>query len=137
MSNGLVNIRDQKFVLFEQLGVDSLFAAGKYQDYTVEDVNMLIGEAEKMAVNEILPTYSLGDQQGCTFKDGQVAAPPCFHEPYKKYCEAGWNAAHRSVEVGGQGMPLTVFSACAELFNAANFFLCYVSGPDLRCWWTD
>jgi alkylation response protein AidB-like acyl-CoA dehydrogenase len=131
MSNGLVNIRDQKFVLFEQLGVDSLFAAGKYQDYTVEDVNMLIGEAEKMAVNEILPTYSLGDQQGCTFKDGQIAAPPCFHEPYKKYCEAGWNAAHRSVEVGGQGMPLTVFSACAELFNAANFS--FVMYPGLTC----
>ncbi|NIA19448.1 MAG: acyl-CoA dehydrogenase [Xanthomonadaceae bacterium] len=131
MSNGLVNTRDQKFVLFEQLGVDSLFAAGKYQDYTVEDVNMLIGEAEKMAVNEILPTYSLGDQQGCTFKDGQVSAPPCFHEPYKKYCEAGWNAAHRSVEVGGQGMPLTVFSACAELFNAANFAFCMY--PGLTC----
>ncbi|MEA3241348.1 MAG: acyl-CoA dehydrogenase [Pseudomonadota bacterium] len=131
MSNGLVNIRDQKFILFEQLKVDSLFAAGKYQDYTVEDVNMLIGEAEKMAVNEILPTYSLGDQQGCTFKDGQVAAPPCFHEPYKKYCEAGWLAAHRSVEVGGQGMPLTVFSACAELFNAANF--AFVMYPGLTC----
>jgi len=131
MSNGLVNTRDQKFVLFEQLGVDSLFAAGKYQDYTVEDVNMLIGEAEKMAVNEIMPTYSLGDQQGCTFKNGKVAAPPCFHEPYKKYCEAGWNAAHRSVEVGGQGMPLTVFSACAELFNAANF--AFVMYPGLTC----
>lgn len=131
MSNGLVNIRDQKFVLFEQLGVDKLFTAGKYQDYTVEDVNMLLGEAEKMAVNEILPTYSLGDQQGCTFKDGQVSAPACFHEPYKKYCEAGWNAAHRSVEVGGQGMPLTVFSACAELFNAANFAFCMY--PGLTC----
>ena len=131
MSNGLVNTRDQKFILFEQLGVDALFTAGKYQDYTVEDVNMLLGEAEKMAVNEILPTYSLGDQQGCTFKDGQVKAPACFHEPYKKYCEAGWNAAHRSVEVGGQGMPLTVFSACAELFNAANF--AFVMYPGLTC----
>jgi len=131
MSNGLVNARDQKFILFEQLGVDKLFEAGKYQDYTVEDVNMLLGEAEKMAVNEILPTYSLGDQQGCTFKDGKVSAPPCFHEPYKKYCEAGWNAAHRSVEVGGQGMPLTVFSACAELFNAANFAFCMY--PGLTC----
>lgn len=131
MSNGLVNTRDQKFILFEQLGVDALFTAGKYQDYTVEDVNMLLGEAEKLAVNEILPTYSLGDQQGCTFKDGQVKAPACFHEPYKKYCEAGWNAAHRSVEVGGQGMPLTVFSACAELFNAANF--AFVMYPGLTC----
>ncbi|MBN2333596.1 MAG: acyl-CoA dehydrogenase [Deltaproteobacteria bacterium] len=121
MGNGLVNTRDQKFVLYEQIGIESLFVAGRYEDYTVEDVNLLLGEAEKMAVNEIQPTYSLGDQQGCTFTDGQVSAPPCFHEPYKKFCEAGWNCATRDPDVGGQGMPLTVFSACAELFNSANF----------------
>ncbi len=128
MGNGLVNTRDQKFILFEQIGIDKLFASEKYRDYTPEDVNMILGEAEKMAVNEILPTYSAGDREGCRFEDGVVKVPACYHEPYKKFCEAGWNCAVKDPEVGGQGMPLVVYSACHELFGAANFAFCMYPG---------
>ena len=41
MGNGLVNVRDQKFVLFEQIGIDKLFKSGKYGDYTLDDANMI------------------------------------------------------------------------------------------------
>ena len=33
MGNTLVNMRDQRFILFEQLGIEDLFAAEKYADY--------------------------------------------------------------------------------------------------------
>jgi len=89
-------------------------------------VNMMINEAEKMAVDLIVPTYDVGDKEGCTFKDGKVTVPACFHDAFKKYCEAGWICAHKDPEVGGQGMPLTAFTACIEYFNAANFaFIMY------------
>ncbi|MBN2232584.1 MAG: acyl-CoA dehydrogenase [Deltaproteobacteria bacterium] len=128
MGSMLVNRRDQQFVLFEQLGVEKLFTAEKFHDYTAEDVRMLIGEAEKFAVNELEPAYKPGDEQGCTFTDGIVKAPPAFHEPYRKLCAAGWNCATKDPDVGGQGMPLTVFNACAEWFNAANFPLMMYPG---------
>lgn len=131
MGNGLVNMRDQKFLLFEQLKIDQLFKSVKYGDYTVDDAQMMLGEAEKLAVNEMVPTYAEGDREGCTFNDGQVKVPACFHQAYKKICEAGWNCAARDPEVGGQGMPLSLFSACAELFNAANFAL--MMYPGLTC----
>ncbi len=131
MGNGLVNVRDQKFILFEQLGIDKLFGSEKYGDYTVDDANMMLGEAEKLAVNVMEPTYAEGDKEGCTFVDGKVKAPACFHDAYQKICEAGWNCAARDPEVGGQGMPLLLFTACAELFNAANYPL--MMYPGLTC----
>ena len=59
MGNTLVNTRDQKFVLYEQIGIEKLFAAEKYADYSAEVVDMMLSEAEKMAVDVILPTLSL------------------------------------------------------------------------------
>ncbi len=131
MGNGLVNTRDQKFLLFEQMQIGKLFASEKYGEYTLDDVNMMLGEAEKVAVNVLEPTYAAGDQEGCTFENGRVKVPECYHAAYKAICEAGWNCAARDPEVGGQGMPLTLFSACAELFNAANFSL--MMYPGLTC----
>jgi len=131
MGNGLVNVRDQKFLLFEQMQIDELFKSEKYGEYTADDVNMMLGEAEKVAVNVLEPTYAEGDKQGCRFEDGKVKVPDCYHAAYKTICEAGWNCAARDPEVGGQGMPLTLFSACAELFNAANFSL--MMYPGLTC----
>jgi len=127
MSNGLVNLRDQQFVLFEQIGIEKLFEKEQYADYSKDVVLMMQNEAEKMAVNVILPTYAEGDKEACHLdKDGQVHVPKCYHDAFKKFCEGGWVAPIKSPEVGGQGMPLVVVSVCNELFSAANFaFLMY------------
>ena len=37
MGNGLVNVRDQQFLLFEQLGVERLFETEAYKDFTKEE----------------------------------------------------------------------------------------------------
>jgi alkylation response protein AidB-like acyl-CoA dehydrogenase len=50
----------------------------------------------------------------------------CFHEPFKKFCEAGWLNPMDSVEVGGQGIPASIGFATLELFGAANYaFMMY------------
>jgi len=126
MSNLLVNQRDQEFLLFEQLGIEKLFQAEAFKDFTKDDALMMLKEAEKMAVNEILPTYAVGDREGCTLKDGIVSVPKCYREPYKKYVEAGWLCPTEPPEVGGQGMPVTMATANLEHCYAANFaFLMY------------
>ncbi len=126
MSNLLVNQRDQEFLLFEQLGIEKLFLTETFKDFSKEDVLMMLKEAEKMAINEILPTYAAGDKEGCVFKDGKVTVPKCYHEPYKKYVEAGWLCPTQPPEVGGQGMPVIMATANFEHCYAANFsFLMY------------
>ena len=121
MSNLLVNTRDQQFVLYEQLGIENLFKNGRYADYSKETVDMMLTEAEKMALEVILPTYVDGDREGCKFKDGKVSVPKSFHHAYRKFVEAGWQCAMKDPEVGGQGMPTSVATACFELFQAANY----------------
>ncbi|HPQ44021.1 MAG TPA: acyl-CoA dehydrogenase [Syntrophales bacterium] len=126
MGNTLVNVRDQRFVLFEQLGIESLFTAEKYADFSQELIDMMLNEAEKMAVDVILPTYDVGDKEGAQFKDGKVTVPSCIHDALKKFNEAGWNCAPAPPEVGGQSLPLCVWSACTEMFDSANFaFMMY------------
>jgi hypothetical protein len=128
MSNLLVNTRDQEFVLFEQLGIDKLFESEAFKDFTKDDLLMILKEAEKMAVNVIAPTFAEGDKEGCKFKDGKVSVPKCFHEPWKKYIEAGWLAATESPDVGGQGLPRAIGYAMAELMGSANYSFVMYSG---------
>jgi hypothetical protein len=119
-------MRDQNFVLFEQLEIEKLFTTEKYKDFSKDDVVMMMNEAEKMALNVILPTYELGDKQGCSFKDGKVTVPECFRDAYKKYCEGGWLAQAQPADVGGQGLPFIAATANLEPCYAANFaFLMY------------
>jgi alkylation response protein AidB-like acyl-CoA dehydrogenase len=128
MANTLINKRDQQFILYEQLDLENLFTTDKFADYSRDMVDMMLNEAEKMALEVLLPTYDKGDKEGCVLRDGKVFAPPSFHEAYRKFCEAGWLNCMRSVESGGQGMPHVVSSACFEHFNAANFPLIMYPG---------
>jgi len=126
MSNLLVNMRDQQFVLFEQLGIEKLFESEAFKDFSKDDLLMVLKEAEKFAVNVIAPTLAEGDKEGCSIKDGKVSVPKCFHEPWKKFVEAGWLASTESPEVGGQGLPRSIGFAVSELMGAANYaFMMY------------
>jgi len=84
MSNLLVNQRDQEFLLFEQLDIEKLFQTETFKDFSKENVLMMLKEADKIAINELLPAYGVGDREGCTLKDGKVTVPKCFHQPFKK-----------------------------------------------------
>jgi alkylation response protein AidB-like acyl-CoA dehydrogenase len=121
MSNLLVNTRDQQFVLFEQLGIEKLFESDAFKGFTKDDLLMIMNEAEKLAVNVIVPTLKKGDEQGCQLKDGKVFVPECYREPYNQYCEGGWIASMDSPDIGGQGIPASVGFANLEIFGAANY----------------
>jgi len=120
MSNLLVNTRDQQFVLYEQLGIEKFFNTKKYADYSKDTVDMILTLAEKMSLDVLMPEYVPGDLEEAKFKDGKVFVPAGFHDAYKKFVEAGWQCCMKSPDVGGQGMPLTVSTACFEFFDAAN-----------------
>ena len=121
MSNLLTNMRDLQFVFFEQLDIEKLFKSEKHSAFSKEDVIMMLKEAEKLAVNVLLPLYPVGDREGCTFQDGKVSVPKSFHDAYRRYVEGGWLCPSRAPEVGGQGMPAVVSTACIGLMQAANY----------------
>ena len=124
----LVDERDLKFVLYEQLNVEDLCKYPRWEEYSKEMFDMALEQAEKLAEQEFYPTNKKGDQEGCRFENGLVKVPECFHQPYRLYCEGGWLAMADDPEVGGQGFPATVANGCVEFFAAANWALLMYPG---------
>ena len=125
MANLILDERDQKFVLFEMLEVDKLCEKPRYQEFSLELFDMILAEAQKLAVNEVFPTLVDGDREGCRLEDGQLFVPKSFHRCYKLYCEGGWGAMTCSPEAGGQGLPYVLSVAAKDWFVHNFAFLAY------------
>ncbi len=124
MASLILEERDQLFVLHEMLEVEKLCDSLKFADFSRDMFDMVLTEAQKFAVNELLPTTAAGDQEGCRLEDGQVYAPTCFHRPWKLFGEGGWMAMCNAPEVGGQGLPVVIRSACWDWF--LHNFACFM-----------
>ncbi len=112
--------RDRRFVLFDQLKVEELCKYDKFKDYDRETFEMVLSEAEKLSENVLWPLNKTGDEQGCTFKDGEVKTPEGFKQAYDQYVEGGWITPSDDPEWGGQGLPQALSTACHECFHGAN-----------------
>jgi alkylation response protein AidB-like acyl-CoA dehydrogenase len=120
MANLLVDERDVKFVLYEQLRIEELCESEKFAEFSREMFDMVLDAAQKLAEKEIAPTNQVGDQQGVRLEEGQVKVPESFHSAYGLYCEGGWAALPVSQDMGGQGFPSALYLATTEQFVAAN-----------------
>lgn len=128
MENKCVDMRDTRFVLYEQLSIEDLCKAERFQDHSRETFDMILDTAERLAINEFAPANRKGDEEGCRWEEGRVKAPPSFHAPYRKYCEGGWMSLPDEYEYGGQNAPIVMNFACYTLFYAANIALTIYMG---------
>ena len=128
MANLLVDKRDVKFVLFEQLAIEQLSNTAKYIDYSRRMYDMVLKEVWKLAENEMVPANRKGDEEGCVWEDDKVKVPESFHRPYYLYRQGGWLSISEDVDAGGQGFPVVMGLAAAEVFCAANLSLFLFSG---------
>jgi alkylation response protein AidB-like acyl-CoA dehydrogenase len=124
MADFVADIRDLKFVLFEQMDLDRLLSSEKYNNFTREDLEMILEEAYKFAREVLAPINAPLDRQGCTFKDGKVTVPEILREPRRMFAENGWLALSMSPDFGGQGAPDCVSIAVNDLFFGACVSLC-------------
>jgi len=129
MANLLVDERDVKFVLYEQLKLDELSQSDLYKEFSPEMCDMILEAAYKFAENELWPINAEGDAQGARLVDGQARAPECFHKAYALYCENGWPLLSVETECGGQGCPIALYCAVMESFVSAN--LAFTAYPGL------
>jgi len=123
MGNKLCDLKDARFILYEQLNVEELCKSERYSDHSLETFEMTINAAEKVAVNDFAPANKPGDIQGCTWDKGKVKVPDVYHKPFQKLCEGGWFCVQESYEVGGQNLPHVIDYVCKHLFFAANHSL--------------
>jgi len=118
--------RDLKFVLHEFLGVEKLLSYDSFKDFSLEDFEMILSQADRIAADVIAPTFQDGDREGCRFDGGKVFAPESFHDAWKVFQEGEWFALSAPSRYGGQGLPVIISEAAQEYFMSANFaFGCY------------
>lgn len=120
MANLLVDERDIKFVLYEQLNIEELCESEIYSEFSREMFDMVLEAATKLAEKELAPTNADGDAKGVVLEGGQVRVPESFHKAYQLYCEGGWSTLAVDPNEGGQGFPNVIYCATIELFGAAN-----------------
>ncbi len=121
MAQPIADRRDVDFVLYEQFDAEALCRYARYREFDRGTFDLIVDEARKLAVKEILPTLGAGDREGLTFTGGQVKVPACFHRPYKHFCQGEWTALTADPGVGGQGLPYLVAQAVADYQLGANY----------------
>ncbi|MBI5572195.1 MAG: acyl-CoA dehydrogenase [Desulfomonile tiedjei] len=120
MANLLVDERDVKFVLYEQLNIEKLAERDRFSECSRDMFDMVLDTAQKLAENELWPANSDGDTQGVSLIEGNVKVPESFHRLYRLYCEGGWALLAMDPQYGGQGFPVVLHCAATEQFVAAN-----------------
>ncbi|NLW67655.1 MAG: acyl-CoA dehydrogenase [Bacteriovoracaceae bacterium] len=125
MANLILDERDQQFILYEMLNVEKLCDYEKYADFSQDMFDMILTEAQKIAVEEILPTLADGDKVGCTLVGGKVSVPESYHRAFRLFREGGWIGMSFPPEEGGQGLPESVKTAAIDWFYHNFAFVAY------------
>ncbi|HPS58599.1 MAG TPA: acyl-CoA dehydrogenase [Spirochaetota bacterium] len=122
MKNPLIDTRDQKFVLFEVLGIDSLTQYEKFSQFDHDTFEATLDLIENICVNQCYPHFADADREGCSFDagTGEVKLPESVKKPLRAYYDAGFIGMNESPEIGGMGLPQSIGAAGMEFISAAH-----------------
>jgi hypothetical protein len=121
MSEFKAPLRDMLFTLFELLGYEHhCQSLAEGSDLSESLLNAIFAENARFCTDTLSPLNTQGDQQGCTWRAGEVTTPAGFKEAYAQYCAAGWPTLSRPVIYGGQGLPQSVGVVLSEMIATAN-----------------
>lgn len=122
MSEYKAPLRDIRFVTEEVLDFQAHYAKlPGAEEATPDMVSAILEEGAKFAERVLSPLNRVGDEQGCTFKDGVVTTPEGFKEAYQQYVEGGWPSLSHPAEVGGQGLPDSLGMMVTEMIATSNW----------------
>lgn len=114
-------IRDLQFVMHEVFDSATHYANIGNEDATPDMVNAIMSEAAKFCEDVIAPLNRVGDEEGCTFNNGEVKTPTGFKEAYHQWVENGWPSLALPTEYGGQGLPDSIGNLVSGMVSEANW----------------
>ena len=114
------DLREFRFLLFEQFKIQEFLGQGCFSDWSRDDVEMVIDEVYKWSCNVLGPLNQSGDVHGCTLKDGKVTTPEGFPAAWRSLYEAGWRGLAVPTEHGGQSGPFALHNVAEEIMAGAN-----------------
>ena len=113
-------LRDMRFCLYDVFGGDDLATLPGYEDFTRDLIDPVLDEAAKLCEEVLHPLNRSGDEEGCTWKDGEVTTPKGFKEAYTLFKDGGWTSISCDPAYGGQGMPAAVNILVEEMICSSN-----------------
>lgn len=117
-----VPLRDVKFVMDELHNAGDHYAALEGHAEAGQDLrDAIITEAAKFSEEVLAPIYQSGDQEGCSWNNGDVTTPKGFKEAYQQYVESGWTSLAGPEEHGGQNLPGSIGVMINEMIGTANW----------------
>lgn len=115
-------LADIRFVMNEMLDYQAHYQTiSGGEDASIETVDAILEEGAKFCEQVLSPLNSVGDIEGCQWKDGEVTTPTGFKEAYKQYVDGGWPSLAHDPELGGQGLPESMQTALTEMTSTSNW----------------
>ncbi|HUS63444.1 MAG TPA: acyl-CoA dehydrogenase [Kofleriaceae bacterium] len=114
------DLRDMRFLLFEQFGLGDLLGKAPHAEWAADDVNAVLDGVYQWVCEVVGPLNSVGDRAGCVLENGAVKTPPGFKEAWRSLRDAGWRGIGVAAEHGGQGGPLSLSLMTTEMMSGAN-----------------
>ena len=114
-------LRDMQFVLFDVLKVQEAGnSLASYAENTPDVVAAVLAQAGRFCESVLQPLNRSGDEEGCSFHEGQVRTPAGFKEAYDRFTEGGWTSLACDPAYGGQGLTTPVDFAVDEMMSSTN-----------------
>ncbi len=123
MEEKFVSRQTINFLLFEMLEIQNLSRHEYFNEYNKEALDMVLGTANKMAVDLMRPYLREMDKNPPVYKNGEVHVNPIVKTFMRKCGEIGFISAHFPFEDGGQQLPYSIVAALNYIFAAANYSL--------------
>ncbi|MDY0206578.1 MAG: acyl-CoA dehydrogenase [Pseudomonas sp.] len=120
MSHYQAPVKDIMFLLNNVFELSELSELPALADFSPDLIGAVLEEAGKFATGVLAPLNSVGDQQGCSFDDGQVSTADGWIDAYKQFCDGGWMGLALPEAYGGQGLPNFIAMPVNEMWNSAN-----------------
>jgi alkylation response protein AidB-like acyl-CoA dehydrogenase len=114
------DLRDFRFLLFEQFHLEEILGAAPYGNWGKAEVEAVLEEVYNWATKTLGPLNAIGDAKGCELVDGKVKTPPGFKEAWKSLYDAGWRSLSVEERFGGQAGPFTLHTVAEEIMCGAN-----------------
>jgi len=125
------DLRDFRFVLFEQFKLGALLGSGHFEDWGPEEVSSVLSEAYRYAVEVAGPLGPVGDREGCRLVDGKVRTPSGFKAGYERLYAGGFKSLTLEPEWGGARAPKSLAILVNELTSGPNAALDMYGGLTL------
>ncbi len=119
-SNPLIDDGLVDFLLYSVLDAESLCELDAYQQHSKETFGMFIDSVRRFARQDLLPTYKPMDAEPPIFRDGRIHTHPALPALYEAMIELGVLTATRPESVGGQQIPMLVYTLASSYLMAAN-----------------